>query len=133
MNISDPSNPTILGSYQDTIGMNVAEGMDVVDGIAYIPTGQSLQMIDVSDPAHLTWRGSYAVPSWSVRVVGTRAYVSTSSGLDIVDVSDPHIRSFLAHTPGLWPELQGISRLSAIWSMWRPAEWLAHPAGDGYG
>jgi hypothetical protein len=89
IDVSNPSNATILGSYQDSVGMNVARDMVVVGGIAYIPTGQSLQMIDVGDPAHLTWRGSYAVPAWSVQVVGTRAYVSTSSGLDIVDVSDP--------------------------------------------
>jgi hypothetical protein len=89
LDISDPSNPTILGSYQDSATIDVARGMDVVDNIAYIATGQSLQMLDVSDPAHPTRRGSYNVPSWGVRVIGTWAYVTTSSGLDIVDVSDP--------------------------------------------
>ncbi len=64
--------------------------MDVAtDGIAQILTAQSLQMIDISDPAHLT--SARMVKQLQVaerRVVGTRAYVSTSSGLDIVDVSD---------------------------------------------
>jgi hypothetical protein len=89
MDIADPSNPAILGSYEDSATIDVARGMDVANNIAYIPTGQSLQMLDVSDPARPTRRGSYNVPSWGVRVIGTRAYVTTSSGLDIVDVSDP--------------------------------------------
>jgi hypothetical protein len=100
IDVSNPAHPTIVGSYQDAVGMNVAKGMDVVDDVAYIPTGESLQMIDISDPAHLTKLGSYAVPSWSVRVIGTRAYISTSSGLDIVDVSDPALPVLLGSYTG---------------------------------
>jgi hypothetical protein len=99
MDVSDPSNPTILGTYQDAAEMNWARGMDIANGIAYITTGESLQMIDVSDPAHLTRLGSYVVPASGVRVVGTYAYVFANNRLDIIDASDPaHPELLGSHT-----------------------------------
>jgi hypothetical protein len=103
MDVSDPGNPVILGSYLDPTRINTGKGMRVVDGMAYIATGQSLQIIDVSDPTQPVWRGSYNVPVWGVQVVGKRAYAATESGLDIIDVSDPtHLAVLGSYTGVSW-------------------------------
>lgn len=93
VDISNPTNPTRLGRYDDW-GL----GIDVVDNIAYV-AGNGLQLIDVSNPADPTLIGKYEMEgnAYDVVVVGNIAYVASEhdseddyySSMDVVDVSNP--------------------------------------------
>jgi hypothetical protein len=90
VDVSNPSSPTLRGSY-DTPGS--ANGVFVDGGLAYV-AGQTagLLIIDVSNPSSPTLRGSYDTPGWAegVFVVGGLAYVADQwAGLQIIDVSNP--------------------------------------------
>jgi hypothetical protein len=86
INVSNPSNPTLAGSYDTN-----AFGVCISGSYAYVG-GSGLQIIDVSDPSNPTLAGSYWIPgsTYSVYISGSYAYVAGgTSGLQIIDVSDP--------------------------------------------
>lgn len=99
--ISDPSNPILLGTYRTpgepscvAVAGNIAYVADIVYG---------LSMIDVSDPQHPLLLGScWTSYASSVAVSGNLAYVAYRSGLVIIDITDPQnsfVTGFCA-TPG---------------------------------
>jgi hypothetical protein len=106
VDVSNPTAPQLRGSY-DTPGW--AWGVYVTGGLAYVADGVrwitpedqvgSFQIIDVSNPAAPTLRGSCDVPGnvYDVYVTGGLAYVANFGiGLQIIDVSNPS-----------WPTLRG--------------------------
>jgi hypothetical protein len=100
VDISDPTNPTMKGSYNIADSFWV-EGVDVSGNYAYVTalreyeTGhdeRGLHILDVSDPSNVTFKGAYDTAGWTSEVVlaGNYACVTDSfSGLLIIDVSDP--------------------------------------------
>jgi hypothetical protein len=94
IDVSDPTNPTIVGSV-DTPGY--ARGVYVLGNYAYVADDASgLQVIDVSNPTNPTIVGSVYTPdsAWGVYVLGNYAYVANmvnygSSRLQVIDISDP--------------------------------------------
>ena len=89
--ISDPINPTALGSFLDQGG--APHGLYVENDILYCASwGSGLLLIDVSDPANPTKIGQYldGGTSSTVVVVDNIAYIGNwDAGLHIVNVSDP--------------------------------------------
>ncbi|MEC4883377.1 MAG: DUF4347 domain-containing protein [Scytonema sp. PMC 1070.18] len=103
INISDPNNPIIAGSY-DTPGnaFNVA----VAENYAYVADGSSLQIIDVSNPNNPTLKtnvDNLSGTTYAVTVLNNFAYVAVrDAGLQIIDLSNldvPTLRGSY-NTPG---------------------------------
>jgi hypothetical protein len=100
--VSDPLNPTLLGTY-DTPGSAVQ--VQVVGTLAYVADNDSLQIVDVSNPASPTLAGSVATGPQivDVRVVGNRAYLADDAfgagDLIVVDVTNPATASILGSEP----------------------------------
>jgi len=78
----------------------MVNGVSVVGDLAYIGTGDSLEIIDISDPRNPTWAGHYVTDGlvYSVQVVGNHAFLavlgrddSIGRGLQIIDVSNPQM------------------------------------------
>jgi hypothetical protein len=67
-----------------------AYGITIAGNYAYV-VGDTLQIIDISNPANPIVKGDYAISNGSsVQVVGNYAYVADdSSGLQIIDISNP--------------------------------------------
>jgi len=90
MDISDPTSPSIAGSY-DTPGYSI--GVSVDGDYAYVADyGSGLQVIDISDPTSPTLAGTCDTPgnAYCVAIAGDYAYVADlSSGLQVIDISDP--------------------------------------------
>ncbi|MGE3062915.1 MAG: T9SS type A sorting domain-containing protein, partial [bacterium] len=90
IDISNPSSPTLKGSY-NTPGY--ALGVYVSGSYAYVADSyDGLQIIDISNPSSPTLKGSYDTPGYAlgVYVSGSYAYVADdSSGLQIIDISNP--------------------------------------------
>ena len=98
-------NPFHKGSLSDGNGgapfLNISRGVYVSGNYAYVASAGSnaLEIVDVSDPANPTHRGSIVNGSggallnnpYSVFVSGSNAYVASagSNALEIVDVSNP--------------------------------------------
>jgi len=119
VDVTDPANPALVGSFY--FEANFFGSLDVVDGFAYVATGDSgLQILDVGDPAAPALAGSFnrfaGVPfagtTEGVHVVGNIAHlthrtfagVTIYNGYSLVDVSDPahprQVGGFLAVDTG---------------------------------
>jgi len=88
VDISDPANPTKLGSCYVQSPKDVV----VAGDYAYIASKDSLRVVDISDPTNPTEVASCYMPdiAWGVVVAGGYAYVADGeAGLRVVDVSDP--------------------------------------------
>ncbi len=90
VDISDPYNPTVVGTY-DTPG--TAYDVYVVNNYAYVADGDTgLLIINVADPTAPSLIGAYDTPgvAQGVYVLDDFAYVADSkSGLKIIDISNP--------------------------------------------
>jgi len=71
---------------------DMAYGLEIKDGYAYITTNSGLAIIDIANPkkSRRVGRLKLDTPSFSVKVEDQKAYLAaTDKGLLIVDVSDP--------------------------------------------
>ena len=88
INVSNPTNPSLLGSF-NTAG--TAYAVSVVGGLAYVADDFGLQLINVSNPTNPSLLGSFntARPVFGVSVVGGIAYVALPDAacLQMFDVS----------------------------------------------
>jgi hypothetical protein len=89
VDISDPSSPSLAGSY-DTL----EAGYVFINGsYAYVSINvDGLQIVDISDPSNPSLAGSYDTPGNAngIYVDGSYAYVvGHAGGLQIVDISNP--------------------------------------------
>jgi hypothetical protein len=94
LSTADPNYPWIIGNY-DTPGN--ALNVQIVGNLAYSVDGYSLQIIDISNPASPTFKGSYVFPvsTYSgVQVVGNLAYLYGTGSLQIIDISNPASPTF---------------------------------------
>ena len=101
VNISNPASPTSV-SWIDTLG--AAEDITIANGLAYVADGNSLQIIDISNPSSPVIRGSQpfatGVSAVEVKVQNNTAYVAGSGGgLITVDVSNPSSPKQLGSVP----------------------------------
>jgi hypothetical protein len=107
IDVSDPANPRIVGNYKSwavpyippgnyTYSSQVFWGLDISGNYAYL-TGNTLQMIDITDPTNLRWVGSYNTPGkiYSIDVNENYAYIADwENGLRIIDIlglADPSL------------------------------------------
>ena len=97
---------SLCGSAQTTrltqIGsIGVAADMIRIEGSrAYVVAGETLTIVDVSNPAAPTRLGAYEVPDrvWGFSVAGSRAYIAADLwGIGIVDVSNPSRPTLVGH------------------------------------
>jgi|GEM_PF-1846862 len=90
IDISDPDNPAIIGSWDTQIG---SLDVHVSGNYAYVVNFYSgLFAIDISDPANPIMVGSCEIPqgAYTVYVSGNYAYVANlSTGLEVIDITDP--------------------------------------------
>jgi len=85
--VGNPSNPTLLGQYQDNENYAAASDVYVSGNYAYVANNElGLKIINVSDPANPTLAGSYNTGSaMGVYVSGNYAYVANgTAGLQII-------------------------------------------------
>jgi hypothetical protein len=97
INVSEPQNPQLLGSYilPGSSGFN---SLFLNGNTAYVSTDGAMLIIDVTNPYGLQLLGSYPITSYtgSIAVVGNVAYLADGDGgLQIVDVSNPQSPQFL--------------------------------------
>jgi hypothetical protein len=88
IDISDPASPTIVGTYDTGITLDIA----VAGDHAFLAEDGWLRVIDIGDPAHPTLVGSCGSLGLTRDVVvsGDHAYVAAGfSGLKVIDISNP--------------------------------------------
>jgi hypothetical protein len=91
-----------------------------VDNYAYLVDGaRGLRVLDVSNPANLTWAGQYYTEGspLDVRVVGSYAYIANGkAGLQIVDVSNPVTPTLVSQydTPGTAQSVAVVNDLAYV-------------------
>ncbi|UCC85582.1 MAG: thermonuclease family protein [Anaerolineales bacterium] len=104
VNISDPTDPTQAGFYEG-VSFDVA----AAGAFVFVATGDSVRMIDASNPDALAEVSSFQVPA--MRLTASDGYVYViSRGLEVIDVSDP-VNPVQA---GLYNVAGGINGL-AVW------------------
>lgn len=104
VNISDPTNPTIVGTYNSP---GAAYGVIVIGSTAYVADGGSgLAIVDITNPASPSLIGAYTTGfynAYKVAISGSYAYVADGdNGLKIIDISNPASPSLVGtyNTPG---------------------------------
>jgi len=98
INVTDPSNPTLVGEYVPTGGFGIHD-VYVVGQYAYVLADQ-LRIVDVSSPAAPSEMGAFDTPGDARRlcVADSIAYVADGeAGLRLIDVSDPANLVELSH------------------------------------
>jgi CSLREA domain-containing protein/uncharacterized repeat protein (TIGR01451 family) len=86
--ISTPSTPTLVGSYETIVSVtNVA----VVDNFAYASVGGELWVFDVSDPSIPIKVGSYKPWGGTIIAEGDYAYILGAGGFRVIDISTPGV------------------------------------------
>jgi hypothetical protein len=89
LDISNPVAPVQVSLYTTPAS---AEGVCIVGHYAYVADSYSLQVVDISNPAHpigvgaLELSGGYA---HSIFVAGNYAYIAYQADLRVIDISDP--------------------------------------------
>jgi hypothetical protein len=90
VDVSNPSQPRLLGSYDD---LRYACGLLLVGGLAYVADGRAgLQIVDVSQASQPAFRGFYgaANDASDVCLSGNLAYVAgAEAGFQIINVANP--------------------------------------------
>jgi hypothetical protein len=127
IDISNPANPTLAGSYQDSTYLDGPSDVFVVGKYAYVTATLSdrLTIIDISNPANPTFAGSYYDPSNLgvqniVYVSGRYAYVGVIGPINlitIINISDPYHPSFVTSIIGGDPSDIQISGKYAYFTM----------------
>ncbi len=88
--VHEPGTPTLLAVW-DTPTPECGQDIAVVNRVAYLIRGGSLQILDVHDPANPRSLSSLYTGDYASNVAVTQgfAYVNTFSGIQVVDVRDP--------------------------------------------
>lgn len=110
-----PTAPTILGEWDDPIGLADAKRLDVAGGYAYVPspTNDSLNVILISEadkPVRVGARidNMRLNGAFDVKVVGKYAYVTCSSVLTILDISQSANILIVGTTPTIGTDLRDV-------------------------
>ena len=112
IDISDPTNPTILGSYASTLYSN-AEGIAVSGDYAFVANqGRGFLVIDISNPTNPTLIDLYNTPGRArdVAVAGDYAIIADESiFISIVDISDPTNITYISNNPVMPDDAYGVA------------------------
>jgi len=122
MDVSSPSSPLRVGSFDLTSGQQVND-VQVLGNLAYLAAG-FLEIVDVGTPAQPRPVATCAAvnSARAVQVVGQLAYVAGQSatngveGLVVIDVSDPAQPQLVGFCQTAAPHKTSTS--SAHWPMW---------------
>lgn len=97
--VSNPSNPRLLGSSPCVFSLNVY----VQGGLAFVSSGSSFSIVNVSDPENTVIVSTVLGDERSYRthVVGDTLYLGeVNEGLIVYDISDPSSPVYLRTLPG---------------------------------
>jgi hypothetical protein len=106
VDVSDESNPTIVGAYFDCgtlTGNAVAVSSD--GALAYLACEDgTLRVLDTHDVAHPMLLGTYTLPdtfnvSLSLGLRGDRVYLGHAFGIDEINIEDPTAPAFVSRLP----------------------------------
>ncbi|MDB9944496.1 hypothetical protein OAD26_00660, partial [bacterium] len=98
VDISDPTNPSIVGGVKDDTNLAAAQSVDVSGNYAYVAANadNSLRIVDISDPTNPSIVGGVKddtnlLDISSVSISGNYAYVANlnDNSLRVIDISDP--------------------------------------------
>jgi hypothetical protein len=96
IDISDPYNPEIVGSYDQ---MDCGNDVAISGSYVYVADGDSgLQILDISNPENPLMIANYDTPGYafSLTFSGSLVYIADGDyGLQIIDVTDPYNPIFL--------------------------------------
>jgi len=98
VDVSDPNTPVVIGHYGIIDGSDVA----VAGNLVYLSTADTLNIIDVSDPAHPVNLSSLSTPGYAGKLcaTGDTVYVADAMrGVAVVDVSDPRNPRLVSSIP----------------------------------
>ncbi len=97
IDVTDPTKPIVVGFFPT---QNLANELDVVDGVAYFASARTLFIVDVSEPSDLRLISSSALPRVvsELQVIGSRGYIAINSSandglgvLNLFDLSNPSL------------------------------------------
>ena len=94
---AQPGSPELLSTAETPADLVTLDG-----GFAYAAAGDTLRVVDLSDPARPALRGALTAPGriWNVHAAGGRLYLAGGlDGLFIVDAADPDAPALLATHP----------------------------------
>ncbi|GAH07012.1 unnamed protein product, partial [marine sediment metagenome] len=129
IDVSDPSNPTIINHYNKGIHSAFGSGIEFLNNTLYVPDGNyGLELIDVSDPINpfIYAQLEPSRPTENIYIDYPYAYVTCRfEGLVIIDISNPSI----------WSEYSIINTIISITSIGVVACYIAlklfkHKMGD---
>lgn len=96
--ITDPSNPAQIGSFQTELTISDVKGIAIQGNYAYLAANDRAYILDITDPTTPTevWNGKFdwnlgsnGVGVVTIAVNGNLLYLSVEGRLEIVDISDP--------------------------------------------
>jgi hypothetical protein len=106
-NLANQTMPTLLsstnvgGSAEDVVFQASTNG-----AFAYLTTGSSLQVVDVSNPLSPVLRGQTSIGNtYSIAISGNYVYAATASGsadLKVIDVSNPDSPTVVGSAPNVY-------------------------------
>jgi len=92
LNISDPTNPQLVGSWTGSVEWAWGNSLIVRDSIAYMLDNEGLFILDVSDPTEISQLGVWDPGGWNFKLSdsGDLLFIAKENGgMKVVDVSDP--------------------------------------------
>jgi len=97
LDVNNPDNPIVLGSYATPQGLKYPQSVQVAGNMAYI-LSRGLQVVDLTNVISPTLRGFYPSEySLNLSVAGSRAYLSkVSNEVELLDISDPDLPTLRA-------------------------------------
>lgn len=84
--VSNPSSPMQLGSFDDGIGASL---MRVSGNFAFVRGGNFIRLIDITNPSAPALRGSIPLSTGGIDSDGAMACASMSSDVFVVDIANP--------------------------------------------
>ena len=96
LNIEDPTNPTLAGSYGGSGFLDIT----LSGNYAYVATNEGLVILNITDPSNPEFVGDYDVSggAYGVAISGNYAYVASEyEGLVILDIEDPSNPEFVGN------------------------------------
>jgi hypothetical protein len=96
LDVANPGNPTVLGSYASPPGLKFPFRIQVAGDTAYV-LSRGLQVLDITNPISPTVRGYYPSEyALMLQVAGNHAYLDKNlSALDLLDISNPGLPTLL--------------------------------------
>lgn len=98
-NISDPSNPTLVGQLQDTTNFTNARFLEVSGNYVFVVgVNTRLVAVDISNKSAPSVVGTLSTAIWDIKIKGNFAYISGNDSFcfKVVDISTPSSMSVVS-------------------------------------